>query len=496
MYLDFCREHDVRWPAGVPHVLAGEVGRELDALIYWPQGDPAQRNSLANGLKLLESAVAPAPANLLPLMPVDQRSIACAVCAPQEQWGEPSGSAFGPAPCEVVRWHLGAISPSEQGALLDTDASEYLESIAEELALRPRMLERIREVSAWYRGKYLSDEDHLKTPRNHVLRPIQVACQNVIIGLATARQDVTFDGLRVEDYLACEAPHLAAYEGDRALLAMLLCEAFQAGGTMEIRFGQEGRESGLPQSLKRYARSLSLPIGMVDESSIAPTEARRLFFAVTPFTDDLRARCADAIDRGTIVPERLCYTLMAGLWSTHELDYILATSSRAPSILAGGAPSEDRPARLAEFETCRAALMVGMLIRRIESTDGAGGGAGSVRIFEDSKGVVESRVLEDVGAVHISGPTEVTPWIRGGQSLDDPNGGLIVVPRGMPVPSDLERVAELQRTYPGATVALLVPADMADLLADDLQVMLCPDRMAQLDASIERKLVALGLGRA
>jgi hypothetical protein len=491
-YSAFCRERGVRRPAGVPHRLGGKVGRELEPLLYWPQGDPLQPNSLAHGLRLLDSAVMPAPPNLLPLIAVDSRSIACAVCVTDEQWGEPRGSEPGPAPCAVVRWHLGAIPPSEQGALLDSDASDYLQSIADEMAIRPRMLCRIRDVADWYQEKYVRQD---RRPRRHVLRPIQVACQNVIVGLATARQDATFDGLRVEDYLACEAPHLAAHEGDRALLAMLLCEAFQGGGTMELRFGQDGSETGLPPSVMRYARTLSIPVGASDPSSIAPGEARPLFLAVTPMTDDLRGRCADAIDRGVIVPERLCYTLLASLWSSHELDYILATSPRASNILVGGAPAWDRPARLAEVETCRAALMLGMLIRRIESHDRAGGTEG-VRVFEDSRGSVRSRVLEDVGAVFIAGVTSEVPWLRGSQPPRDQRGQLIVVPRGLPVPSDFDCVAELERAYPGAYVALLVPSDMAELLPKDQPVMLCPDRQAQLDAAIERKLVALDLGRA
>lgn len=492
-YFDFCRERGLRWPAGVPRILAGPIGRKLDALLYWPQADPSQRNSLAYGLTLLENAVIPAPSNLLPLMPVDSRSIACAVCVNNEQWNNSAGNVLGPAPCEVVRWHLGAVPPSEQGAVLDTDAGDYLESISEELALRPQMLERIGRVASWYQAEYVRKE---RRPRNHILRPIQVACQNVIVGLATARQDATFDGLRVEDYLACEVPHLAAHEGDRALLAMLFCEAFQGGGTMEIRFGEERNEFCVPPSIRRYARTQSIPVGVTDARSIAPAEARRLFFAVTPITDDLRARCADAIDRGMIVPERLCYTLMANHWNTYELDYILATSTRAASILAGGAPAEDRPARLAEFETCRAALMIGVLTRRIESRDGAGGDGAEIRIFEDSKGSVRSRVIEDLGAVFISGLPSRVPWLRGELLPDSQNNGLIVVPRGLPVPADLDCVAKLQSAFPTTTVALLVPADAADLVPADQRVMVCPDRLAQLDAAIERKLTALDLGRA
>lgn len=487
-YINFCRERGLHWPAGLVEALASPVGNALSTLYYWPDRDPKQINSLSHGLALLNSAVEPPPPHLLPLMPVDSRSIACAACVTHEQWGDLPGAEPGPAPCAVVRWHLGACPPAEQGAVLDSDASLYLESVAEELALRPKMLGQLCRAGERYQSTFI---DQRREPRSHDLKPFQVACQNVIIGLASAWQDVTFDGLRVEHYLTCEAPHLATYEGDRALLAILLCEAFQAGGTMEIRFGAPGYEVALPPSLERYARSHALPLGAEEKGSISPAEARRLFLAVTPMTADLRDRVYDAIDRGLIAPERLCYSLMANHWDATELDYILATSPQAASILTGGAEIEHRFARQVEIETCRAALMVGILVRRLASTDG---GARGVRQFEDDRAEVHSRVIEEEGAVAITGFKGRIPWLKTGMPADADL--LIAVPRGFPLPADIECVKRLAEAWPEAMVALLVPGDMAELLPPQGRVLLCPDRLAQLDAQAERRLRAMELGRA
>lgn len=490
-YADFCRERGLHWPAGLPEMLAGPVGKTLTSLYYWPDRDSKETNSLAHGLALLASAVEPPPPHLLPLMPVDSRSIACAACVTHEQWGDPLGAEPGPAPCAVVRWHLGACPPAEQGAILDSDAALYVDSVAEELMLRPKMLGQLRRAGDWYQSTFI---DQRRQPRSHDLKPFQVACQNVIIGLASAWQDVTFDGLRVEHYLTCEAPHLAAHEGDRALLAILLCEAFQAGGTMEIRFGAPGYEVALPPSLERYARSYALPLGAEEKGSISPAEARRLFLAVTPMTDDLRGRVADAIDRGLIAPERLCYSLMANHWDRTELDYILATSPQAASILTGGADVENRLARQVEIETCRAALMAGMLVRRLASTDAGAGGAKGVRQFEDDRSEIRSQMIEEEGAIAIAGFKSGIPWLQNGTRADA--DFLIAVPRGFPLPSDLDCVERLAEAWPEAMVALLVPGDMAELLAVDEPVLLCPERLAQLDAQAEGRLRAMELGRA
>ncbi|MEL6357967.1 MAG: hypothetical protein AAFQ37_13655, partial [Bacteroidota bacterium] len=99
----------------------------------------------------------------------------------------------------------------------------------------------------------------------------------IIIGLASLHYDPVFDGLRVEAYVTCEVAHLAAGEADRAMAALLLCDAFQCGGTMEIRFGRAGQERPVPAALRRFARVRGVEIGASDVNSISPAEARELF---------------------------------------------------------------------------------------------------------------------------------------------------------------------------------------------------------------------------
>lgn len=487
----------LRLPDGIAEMLDGPVGRGLHGLVYWPGGDPGQANSLATGGRLLGDAVWEAPDNYLPLLPVDEESIACVICARADEDDALNGEAPGG---EVVRWHLGAVDQRYQGWVLDSDAAAYLASVAEELAGRGPSLDRVKSRAAMYHADYLeklnaSGGKGGERPRSFVQRPVQLACQNVIIGLAVLQQDSTFDGLRVRDYLTCEAPHLATHEANRAMAALILCDAFQCGGTMEIRFGPPDRRVPVPAPLRRYGRAQGIEIGTEDPAAVTPAEARRLFMAVTPMPDDLRMRTAAWFDRGLLSPERVCFTLMASVWSALELDFLLATSPRALSILEGGAETAQRRARLAEAESCRAALMAGMLHRRVTTRDGAGAGSG-VRVFEDARETAPWTVLEEAGAVAIAmDPTDL-PWRAPGRARG-PVGGAgaaIVLPRALPTPVDLDQLRTCAVEHPEAEALLLVPADMAELVPADIPLLVCPDRLGELDAAIERKLSASRIG--
>lgn len=416
-------------------------------------------------------------------MPVDDTSIACVICARADGSDEYEQHDCG----QIVRWHLNEVDHKFQGAVLDSDAENYLRSVSEELTARKADLHLIKKIAEKYQREYVIAG---KTPRGWVTRPVQLACQNVIIGLSAFQHDPTFDGLRVPVYLSCEVPHLATHESNRALAALMLCDAFHNGGTMEIRFGARGREQEVPPGLRRYGRSLGLPLGAEDQYAITPAEARELFLAVTPMADELWARAIDFLDRGLTSPERLCYTLLAPIWRDIELDYLMATSSRAVSILEGGAPAESRRARLAELEVSRAALMIGMFYRCVDKDDRAGHPA-EVRVFEDSRvgvgwtvngndGVVAFTNLPH-GKVIWSAP-ERQPIVVGANRL------LFVVPRSLPTPADWECVRNLQLAAPHAAVALLAPVDMAATIPPALPLIICPDRLGEIDIQIESKL--------
>lgn len=487
-YEEFCEERAVVVPNGLTDLLKSDIGRRLDGLLYRSDADPNDIASLQWALALLYDSAQPPPPNLLPLLPVDDASIACLICAAADDDAPASAG-------QVVRWHLGDIPPEFQAAVLDSDAENYLRSVVDELEARKQGLPMIRRIATKYQREYVSAG---KRPRGWTARPVQLACQNVIIGLSAFQHDATFDGLRVPVYLSCEAPHLATHEAERALTALMLCDAFQNGGTMEVRFGARNLEQRVPPGLQRFGRSLDLTLGAEDDCAITPTEARELFLAVTPMPDELWARAVSLLDRGLTSPERICYMLLASVWRAIELDYILATSSRAASILEGGTAPEFRRARLAEIEVSRAALMIGMFFRRLSSHDKVDR-SGEAQVFEDGRSEVEWTVNAEEGVVAFTAvPQGTIPWSVPGRepvTMRD-NALLLVVPRALPIPIDAQRVRDLQASAQNATVALLVPMDIAEYIPRDIPLLLCPDRLCELDIQIESKLQSSRISRS
>lgn len=492
-YQEFCQTRSIVFPKVLVSALQIFQKSDYSDHVFVEGLEATDPKGLAWIVDLLGDAIDPLPENLLPILRVDESSVACAVCLFEDELlgDEPEDYAL-----QVVRWHIGDVPAEHQGELLDRDAFLYLESGYKELAKREDNRQSVMKLAKRYHADFVTKGWR---PKSTNLRPVQLACQNVIVGLATLSHDSFFDGLRVPAYATCEVPHLAANEGDRALIALLLCDAFQNGGTMEIRFGSYQNETPVPPSLKRYSRALGIKVGDEDECAVTPIESRNLFLAVTPMPDDLRGRSLDLIDRGIITPERLCFSLMSGIWSAVELDYIFSTSSRVSSILQGGSDVEFRRSRLAELETCRAAMMTGMLIKRLENSDAAAGSSDCVRVFEDEANKTIWSVSEDDGIVAIeTGWIGNLPWSA---ELDErlnleEGQGLLVVPRSLPTSEDCALVSHLSSAYPNVIAVLLTPNDMRTVAPPEIPVLSCPLRMGELDLEIEKRLTSSRVGRS
>lgn len=434
------------------------------------------------------------PPGLLPLCFVDDRSLACVVLE-EGQAGLPLGS--------VLRWHLDEVAPDKHLRPLDIDPVLYVSSLDEELAARGPGLDRILdEIGPSYQEGHLSSE---KRPRDFVVRPVRIACQNVIVGLAAISQETSFDGLSVVAWQTCEVPHVATHEANRALAALVLCDAFQNGGTMEIRFDRQAHvtvgssahqydghpEGRVPASLRRYGRTVGVELGGEDPGAIVPAEARELFLAVTPMRLGLRARVEDAIEQHGMSPERLCFTLLSGVWREIELDWLLGTSDLAPSILSGGADWRRRPIRQAEMEVCRTALMAGMLFARLDGRDSAAADEGP-RVVEDQRVGVDWEIDTELGAVRFFGRDlgEPLPWLAG--TKVDPAEPLTVLPRSLLTAATEATVERLAAEGP---VALVIPRDAPEPALSKGLVMRCPDRLSDLDKAVESKLLTARISR-
>ena len=448
-------------PEGLQRALTSVAPAGLEALVYRARPPDDRPPALAWALGLLRTAAQSAPRNLVPLMPVDERSLACVVCAPAEASGAPVGT--------VLRWHLDDVPRRAQGQILDVDVEQYLGMRARELAARETGLALMDKVAETYHEKFGNKGI---AARSHFVRPVRLAVQNVIVGLAAWRYDQTFDALVVDAWQVCEAPHLAAHEGARGLLALTLGEAFRSGSTMEIRFHKHP-EGGTPAALQQLARVRGVSLG--GAQSVLPAEARELMWQVCGLDPSLQDGLRRMADAGLLSPERACYSLLAGLWSASGLDYLIRVAPRvAERVLRGGSSPLAWASHRTELRLARRAFLTECVVK-------ATGRSASDGIFEDSPHRLRWRVDAATAGVVISDACSTPAW-AGANHLGDCD---VILPRDVVDASD-----ELP-----PKALLLLPVD-AVAPGVSTPILRAPWTLADIDREVQGRMNALAMVRA
>jgi hypothetical protein len=376
----------------------------------------------------------------------------------------------------VVRCYVTPVEDRHQMAMLDTSAVAFLQSVTEELQSRQPGLEKLDSIATDYQRRFGKSGE---VPRAIDVRPIRLACQNVVVGVGAFRHDRTTDALQAPVWQTCEVPHVVAHEGNRAMAALMLCDAFQSGGTMEIDFGDHP-ERQVPASLRRFGRTRGIALGAANERTISPAEARELMYAVTPMPSETKQRFRAFCEWSGTSLERVCYLLLSGVWSCIELDYLVSVATGlAPSILVGGTDRLNRIQHQREIIACRAASAVGLVHKRLSNAATAA----------ESHDALEDRRIDIGWTLH---GNAVTLWRRDGLELSVPGlqtrRSITIIPSTWPAMDSQTSEKTL------GDVVLLIPRDTNDPSWSG-ETWTLPATINELDRASDRRLVSAKVGR-
>ena len=433
-------------------------------------GDPAALPHVLATTAFLQQQPSLPPFGLLPLLYLDEASYAAVVCAPSNAL--PPGTSVG----SVVRCYVTPVEDRHQMAILDTSAVAFLQSLNEELQSRQAGLEKLDSIATDYQRRFGKSGE---VPRAIDVRPIRLACQNVVVGVGAFRHDRATDALQVPVWQTCEVPHVVAHEGNRAMAALMLCDAFQSGGTMEIDFGDHP-ERRVPASLRRFGRTRGVVLGAANQRTISPAESRELMNAVTPMPPETKQRLRAFCEWSGTSSERVCYLLLSGVWSCIELDYLVNVATElAPSILNGGTGRLNRIQHQREIMACRAASAVGLLHKRLSNATTA----------SEGHDALEDRRIDIGWTLH---GNAVTLWRRDGHELPELGS------------QARKTMTALPSTWPGVGIptpedtvgnaVLLIPRDMNDPSWSG-ETWTLPATINELDRASDSRLMRAKVGR-
>jgi hypothetical protein len=186
----------------------------------------------------------------------------------------------------------------------------------------------------------------------------RLASKDLILGIVTHRFNATTRQLDVRAYFCGEHPIFEEFEPTRALIAMLLCQSYQTGNSLEINF-----EQGIPFDVRslierHLGRVVSGHETLLSEDITAP-----LFVSICGLSDRLQSQIQEQGLRIATV----CYNVLRGAWSSLQVNTLLERGiplswlfRKAPNPIENPAPY------LHLIQNLRAVLLEEYALKRLE----------------------------------------------------------------------------------------------------------------------------------
>ncbi len=142
----------------------------------------------------------------------------------------------------------------------------------------------------------------------------RLASKDIILGVVTHRFNATTRCLDVRSYFCGEHPIFEELEPTRALMAMLLCQAYQTGNSLQICF-----EQGVPFDVRALIERYTGEWVSGHSTTLTEEVTRPLFIGICGLSPHLQACIREQeVGAGTV-----CYHIFRGTWSSYQINSLL-----------------------------------------------------------------------------------------------------------------------------------------------------------------------------
>jgi hypothetical protein len=186
----------------------------------------------------------------------------------------------------------------------------------------------------------------------------RLASKDLILGIVTHRFNATTRRLDVRAYFCGEHPIFEEFEPTRALIAMLLCQSYQTGNSLEINF-----EQGVPFDVRSLIERHLGHLVSGHETLLSEEITAPLFVSIC----GLSGRLQSQIQQQGVKIATVCYNVFRGAWSALQVNTLLERGiplswlfRKAPNPIESPAPY------LHLMQNLRAVLLEEYSLKRLE----------------------------------------------------------------------------------------------------------------------------------
>ncbi len=175
-------------------------------------------------------------------------------------------------------------------------------------------------------------------------RPIRHCIDDRAVGLCCYRFDRRAATVAVDAFITADYEAVEAASGTRALLQLLCCEAFLAGGQLAIAFQPPpgiDSSAAVPPDVGVFLKLAGIAVAE-DLATIGSESTRELMLSLSGLEGAAREAIGLLHKSGDISIERLCFLALTGVWPVADLQAILLNCPEPGRLLNRAVDTADR----------------------------------------------------------------------------------------------------------------------------------------------------------
>jgi len=171
---------------------------------------------------------------------------------------------------------------------------------------------------------------------------------DLVVGLTAFKYSETFNGIEVDVFLTTDHPDYEEGHGTKALMTLILSDAYRNGTSMEVRFtkfdsaARKRVADNIPRNLLTTINSFGIKLLKQSEGMIIHDESINIFSSFLGIQSEAKSKIKELELENEATLQGICFLINSRVWTIEQINWLILNATRVKAIIFGRDNPENR----------------------------------------------------------------------------------------------------------------------------------------------------------
>ncbi|MCB0537056.1 MAG: SMI1/KNR4 family protein [Bacteroidetes bacterium] len=171
---------------------------------------------------------------------------------------------------------------------------------------------------------------------------------DLVVGLTAFKYSEAFNGIEVDVFITTDHPDYEEGHGTKALMTLILSDAYRNGTSMEVRFTKfDSKEKkrvadNIPKSLLITLNSFGIKLQKNADGIITHEESIIIFSSLLGIQEDAKNKIKNLELTNEATLQGVCFLINSRVWTIEQINWLIINAERVKAVIFGRDNPENR----------------------------------------------------------------------------------------------------------------------------------------------------------